>query len=124
MEAAILLIGLHLGTAHFGGPAAGGLRDFNPGIYLQAPSGLTAGIFRNSHGSVSAYGAWTWSTRDGRWALTAGAVTGYPGARVSPLLAPSARWPLADGWAVRLSFLPKPHSQGAAGLHLSIERAM
>lgn len=118
----MLIVGVHLGTAHFGGPAAG-LRDFNPGIYLQLPSGMTAGAFVNSHGRVSAYGGWTWSTRDGRWALTAGAVTGYPGGRVSPLVAPSARFDMGHGWSARLAFLPKPHSDGAAGLHLSVERA-
>lgn len=120
------LIGLHLATAHFGAPADAHLQSQTPGIYLRTAAGLTLGHYRNSHGLPSTYAGWTWSTADGRWAITAGAVTGYPRARVSPLLVPSARLPLGEGrrdWALRIAYLPKPHSDGAQGLHLSLEHA-
>ena len=121
------LIGLHLATAHFGAPADAQLQSQTPGVYLRTAAGLTLGHYRNSHGLPSTYAGWTWSTADGRWAITAGAVTGYPRARVSPLLVPSLRVPLQDqptGWAARIAYLPKPHSQGASGIHLSLERAL
>jgi hypothetical protein len=120
-----VIIGLHLATAHFGAPASAELNSVTPGVYMRTADGLTLGAFRNSHGAGSAYVAWTWSTADGRWSITAGGVTGYPRASVSPLLAPSVRLPLGDiapGWVARLAYLPKPHSDGAHGLHLSIER--
>lgn len=125
--AATFILGLHLATAHFGAPAGANLQSATPGIYLQAPSGLTAGAYRNSHGRPSTYVGYTWSTDDGRWSVTAGAVTGYPRARVWPLLVPSLRLPLADGpgaWAARVAYLPKPHSNGASGLHISLERSL
>lgn len=120
-----LILGLHLATAHFGAPAGAELTGANPGIYLRTGAGLTAGHYRNSHGRPSTYAGWTWATADGRWSLTAGAVTGYPRARVSPLLAPSLRLPLPgdSGLAARITYLPKPHSHGAHGLHLSMEQA-
>lgn len=117
-----LILGLHLATAH-AGPAAGDMHSSTPGIYVRLPEGATLGAYRNSYGDRSVYAGWTWSTPDGRWSLTAGGVTGYPRARVAPLLVPSARMEIADGWALRLSALPKPHRTGAAGLHLSLELA-
>lgn len=126
-----IVIGLHLATAHFGQPADLQLQAATPGIYLRSAAGLTVGAYHNSQGAASAYAGWTWSTADGRWSITAGAVTGYPRAKVSALLAPSVRLPLAGvlgdaatGWAARLAYLPKPHSRGAHGLHLSLERAL
>lgn len=121
------IIGLHLATAHFGAPAGANLNSATPGVYLRTTAGLTLGAYRNSHDRGSSYAGWTWSTTDGRWSITAGAVTGYPRAKVSPLLAPSGRFPLgavAPDWAARLAYLPKPHSDGAHALHLSVERAL
>lgn len=120
-----VIIGMHLATAHFGAPAGSELSAASPGIYMRSAAGLTLGAHRNSHGLGSAYAAWTWSTADGRWSITAGGVTGYPRARVSPLLVPSVRLPLSSvspSWAARIAYLPKPHSDGAHGLHLSFER--
>jgi hypothetical protein len=122
-----VVLGLHLATAHFGQPADEHLQGVTPGVYLRSAAGLTVGAYRNSYGSGSAYAGWTWSTADGRWSITAGAVTGYPRATLSALLVPSVRLPLADlapGWAARIAYLPKPHSDGAHGLHLSLERAL
>lgn len=121
-----LIVGLHIATAHFASPVASDMQAFNPGIYLRTPAGLTGGLYRNSEARMSLYGGWTWTTADRRWALTAGAVTGYAHARLSLLVVPSVRFDLgraSDGWSGRLAGLPKPHSDGAAGIHFSIERS-
>lgn len=116
-----LVIGLHLATAHFAGASASEMQAVTPGIYVRAASGLTAGAYRNSDGRGSVYAGWTWATANGRWAITAGAVTGYPHARLSPLVVPSMRLELGGGWGLRVAGLPKPHSGGAAGVHVAIE---
>lgn len=122
MSTAAIIVGLHLATAHAGGV---GLESVTPGVYARMPNGITAGAYRNSHGLGSAYLGMTWSTADGRWSITAGGVTGYPRAKVSPLLVPSMRLPInGTSWAARLAYLPKPHSDGAQGVHLSLERAL
>lgn len=116
--------GLHLATAHFGNAGGATLHSATPGIYLRTDAGLTLGAFRNSYARPSAYAAWTWETDDHRFALTAGAITGYQAARVMPLVAPSARIALGQGFAARVVFFPKPIKHGhAAGLHLAIERS-
>ena len=118
-----LVLGLHLATAHLG--AAQGLQAATPGIYLRTEAGLTAGVYRNSNGRTSSYAGWTWETEGRGLALTLGAVTGYAAAPVMPLVVPSARLPLAAGLALRLAYVPKPPRAGsAAGLHLSVERAL
>lgn len=122
-----VVLGLHLATAHFGAPANLDLQSATPGVYLRSAAGLTVGAYVNSYGRGSAYAGWTFSTADGRWSITAGAVTGYPRAAVSPLLVPSVRLPLGDwapSWAARIAYLPKPHSDGAQGIHLSLERSL
>lgn len=117
-------VGAHLATHHFGMRPGDRLESVTPGVYLRTDAGLTLGLYRNSHALPSAYAAWTWQTSSGRFALTAGAVTGYPAAPVMPLLVPSVRLPLAQRIAARIAFLPKPMKHGHAGLHLSIERAL
>ncbi len=136
-------LGLHLGTAHSSptytvtGPVLD--RDtlqpigmytqqrryesFNPGLYLRLDSGATAGFYRNSYGRWSTYAGWTWQTAGDRFALTVGAVTGYPTRSVSPLIVPSVRFDLAGATSARLSLLPKtPGTAESTGLHLSLER--
>lgn len=114
------VVGLHLVSAH----SRPGFEAANPGLYLKRDDGLTAGVLRNSYGRTSVYAGWTLETADGRLALTVGAITGYPARSVSLLVAPSVRMPLAEGWAARVTFLPKPPKVGSASaLHLSVERA-
>ena len=117
-----LALGMHVATAH----TRGGHQGFNPGVYLRQPSGFTAGLYRNSCSAASAHVGWTWQTADQRWALTAGAVTGYPAAPLLPVLVPSVRIGLpAPGWDARLTLIPKPPRHGAgAGLHLSLETTL
>ena len=78
--AAGVVLGAHLHTIHIGREKApAGLRnsDSTPGLYVRSDSGLTAGIARNSLRRTSVYVAQTWTTSDGRWSLTVGAITGY-----------------------------------------------
>jgi hypothetical protein len=114
------LAGAHLFSRH---ENAASFRDGNHGLYAQhLRTGITAGIVRNSYGRTSAYLGKTWHTADGRFALTAGAITGYPDNPVSPLLIPSMRLPLTRHLAARLSYLPKPPRYGASSaVHLSVE---
>jgi hypothetical protein len=117
--AADTTIGLHIATAHFGAD----LKAATPGVYIRTEAGFTAGAYRNSYSRTSAYAGWTWQTEDKRFALTAGAVTGYPAAKVMPLIVPSVRFEVAHGIAARIAFIPKPAKHGrAAGLHLALER--
>lgn len=117
-------VGLHLVTAHYG---ASDMQGRNPGVYVHAHSGpfagMTVGTYRNSYARRSTYLAYTWHSSDQRYALTAGAVTGYSLARVLPMLVPSVRFPLTGGTALRASFLFNPMSKGhGSGLHLSVEQ--
>lgn len=121
MSCAAFILGAHLLTAHFGSNAHD-LQSVTPGVYVQSACGPTAGAFRNSYGRASAYAGWTWTTDDGRFALTAGAVTGYPAAPVLPLLVPSTRLQLGEGLSARLALLPRQVKGRSVGLHLSIER--
>jgi hypothetical protein len=114
-------MGLHLVTAHFGSLPKQRLHSKTFGVYLRTDAGLTLGAYSNSIGSPSAYAAWTWETADRRFAVTAGAVTGYAAAPVMPLLVGSARVPITREAALRIALLPKP-PRGTGGLHLAIER--
>jgi hypothetical protein len=112
-------LGVHLLTAH----AQHGYEAVTAGLYVEASNGFTAGVLRNSESRVSFYGGRTWQTDSGRWAITAGGITGYRGAALSPLLVPSVRLHLGPGAAARLSLIPKPPRHGgSSALHLSIER--
>lgn len=113
-----LTLGLHLLTLH----SAPGYESQNLGLYgRHAPSGITAGLYRNSEGRASFYLGETFETADRRFALTVGAVTGYRSRSLAPLVVPSMRLG-DDDLAVRLSLIPKPPGANAWGLHLSVER--
>lgn len=119
-----LVLGVNLVTAH----TAPGLESATPGIYARADFGLSGGVYRNSYGRASAWLGWTWESGDflgeRRFALTVGAVTGYPAKPVLPLLVPSVRFGLADDVSLRLALIPKPPQIGSAwGLSLSLERS-
>lgn len=118
MSGAAWLLGIHLASAH----AQPGFEAATVGVYAQDPQGVTLGVLRNSEGRVSVYAAQTWHSADGRWALTAGGISGYRHAAVSPLLVPSARVPLGESSALRVSLIPKPPRKGgSSALHLSLE---
>lgn len=110
-------VGLHLASKH----AKHGYQNANIGAYVRLDSGLTFGALRNSEDRFSTYAGWTWETKGGMFALTAGAITGYRRADVSPLVIPSMRIPLGDRFAARVSYVPKPHDSGSSAVHLSVE---
>jgi hypothetical protein len=105
-------------------------QNLNPGAYVRLANGATFGAYRNSYGDASAYAGWTWQTEGGAFALTAGAVAGYRGSPIAPLVAPSMRLDLSEvaapGWALRVSLIPKPprHHSATAVLHLSLEASL
>ena len=116
-----VMLGLHLATVHVTPGSGVPERWANPGAYVQWANGLTAGAYRNSQGRLGAYAGRTFTTADGRWALTVGAVTGYTRAPVLPMVVPSVRLGERDGWGLRLSLLPKVSGAGLAGVHLSVD---
>lgn len=118
VNAALAVVGLHLGTAH----SQPGLCDANPGVYVVRADGITAGVYRNSECSLSAYAGKTWRT-SGRlsFGLTAGLVTGYRDRPVFPLVIPSVSRAISDDLGVRLSYVPPSKPGGVYGYHLSLE---
>lgn len=117
MSADAWTLGLHLLSAH----VQPGYEAATVGVYAQAPGGLTVGALRNSERRLSFYAGRTWQTDDGRWALTAGGITGYRSARLAPLLVPSVRLQLGAGAAARISLIPKPRAGGSSAAHISLE---
>jgi hypothetical protein len=116
------LIGMQLASAHYG-TGASDLEWATPGIYAVHPSGATASVYRNSHGRASVMAGYTWQWLDGRLALTLGAVTGYGAASVLPVLLPSLRLPLQDGWGLRVTLVPPIKEPAVTGaITLGIDR--
>lgn len=90
------ILGVHLLTTHLGDldPDAN-MRRFTAGLYAVAPGGATVGAYRNSINRDTVYGGWTWRTGLNVGpltdiTLTLAAATGYPDARVVPLVAAAA----------------------------------
>lgn len=92
-------VGLHLASVHsnngrdYMGPD--GWNDANPGVYIRLHNGLTAGVLQNSERRTSVYGGWTISTPGRMFSLTLGAITGYEGHTLYPLVVPSMNLNLA-----------------------------
>lgn len=105
------ILGLHLFSAHFGDLDPGAHpRWLTPGLYAVTPSGLTFGAYRNSVDRDTVYGGWTWRTGKSIGPLTditvtVAAATGYPEARVVPLLAAAATIGGGD-YAPRVMWVP------------------
>jgi hypothetical protein len=111
--AAVALVGAHLFSFH----TEDSFNTFTPGLYVKWQSGVTAGVVLNSHGDPSVYGAYTFETRDRRFALTVGAITGYKSMPLAPMVIPS--FVLGN---YRVSYLPRPPWQGASdAIHISRE---
>jgi hypothetical protein len=116
-----LTIGAHLGSWH----SQPGFNNANPGLFVRAKSGLTAGVYRNSIRRTSTYVGYTAS-----WAITprvdasvtVGAITGYTVAPVMPMVVPSLRVGLTEQLSARVIYIPRVHEkQGADVLHLALE---
>jgi hypothetical protein len=105
------ILGLHLFSTHLGDLDPGAHpRWLTPGLYAVTPSGLTLGAYRNSVDRDTVYGGWTWRTGRSVGPLTditftVAAATGYPEAKVVPLLAAAATIGSGD-YAPRLLWVP------------------
>lgn len=148
-----LTVGLHLATAHTEGGlnavnpgvyvrtasgwGAGAYRNsinrlsihagrqFDAGpfsLYVGLVSGYKLRTDRREWCSVAAYGP-ALPCADGlqlNWVETE---RGWSKSGIAPLISPSVRIDLAEGYSARLAYLHKPsHRGGGAGLHLSVER--
>jgi hypothetical protein len=114
------ILGAHLITIH----TSDGPQVLTPGLYLSSPTGITAGILRNSYGHLGGYAGWTWQTAGQplSLALTAGGIAGYKAQTVRPMLVPSLRMRLGRDAGIRLSFLPRsPYKGRSDALTLSLE---
>ena len=105
-----LAIGMHIGTYHF--DRSRGYNEVNPGAYVVCDR-VTAGVYRNSLRKPSFYAGYTFERLLGPVDLTVGGVTGYPRAKLMPLLVPSVKLGHA-----RLSLL-LPIEKGGGGVHAS-----
>jgi hypothetical protein len=105
------ILGLHLLSTHLGDLDPGAHpRHVTPGLYMVTPDGLTVGAYRNSVNRDTVYGGWTWRTGQSLGVLTditltAAAATGYPEAKVVPLLAAAATIGSGD-YAPRILWVP------------------
>lgn len=79
-----LILGLTLATAHVDRH----YHDLTPGVYVRAANGATAGVVRDSYGRPAEYLGWSMGDR---YAVTLGAIHGYPGPWARPLVVPSVR---------------------------------
>lgn len=109
------VIGFHVASRHWPQRA---YNNFNPGAYVRADNGITAGVYLNSHERVSFYAGWTWER--GPLAVTLGGVTGYR-ETIRPMVVPSLRVGSVAGLDVRLAYLPRFDKRGAQVLHLMVE---
>lgn len=110
-------IGIHLASMHF---PERDFNNFNPGVYYRGDAGWTAGGYRNSLRDVSVYAGYTWER--GVFGLTAGAVSGYAGKKVQPLLVPSVSVLTVRGATARVAFIPRVEKRiGSHVLHLMME---
>lgn len=114
------LVGLHLATWH----AKPGFEAATYGVYAQWRNGATIGALRNSEGRGSVYAGKTWTTADGRFSLTAGAITGYSSRAINPMLVPSYAHKLRGDLILRASFLPRSYKGGSSAIHLSLEKSL
>jgi hypothetical protein len=121
------VVGLHLLSLHSPGcwdDDFGRCVAYNKqttGIYARAANGFSFGAFTNSYHRPSAYAGWTWQTDNGRWAVTAAAVTGYPAKPLRAMVLPSVAFDLPGRWTLRLTGGPRVEKGGAALLHFALE---
>lgn len=116
MTSSAWLLGVHIATVHVGDlPPWIEPVSFTPGVYIVTPSGLTAGVFRNSIQRPSAYLGYSW--RSGPWALTLAGATGYRFGPVTPMLGISYRFGASSG--ARVALLPERAVPVALSLEFS-----
>lgn len=115
MTCAALILGMHLATYHF--DRSKPTNPVNIGAYVSCDDWL-GGAYYNSQWHTSLYAARVWHM--GVVDIATGAVSGYGGTWVRPMLIPSVR----VGNHVRLSWLPPSRLSGEGGLHVSWEMTL
>jgi len=110
MLCATLILGAHLVTQHI----EAGENGVNPGGYAVCDD-WAAGAYYNSQRRGSVYAGYVWHT--GPVDIITGAVSGYVGHAVAPMVMPSVR--LSEH--VRLSLIPPMRYTLGGGLHVSAE---
>lgn len=89
----IELIGIMVAATHFGNMNDGSERSLlTPGVYVVAKNGITAGVYRNTLKRTSWQLGYTHEL-SGRWAVSGGLVTGYPGTSTGYAYEPSSKYP-------------------------------
>lgn len=113
-------IGVHIGSHHW---PSREYNNVNPGLYYRTDSNWTVGFYNNSYRRLSIYAGKTFAYELGEWeaAVTLAAISGYDESKL--MVAPSIATPWVDGWRARFVTLPRLSRQGAAVLHLSVERS-
>jgi hypothetical protein len=115
VDICIVTLGLHFATLHIPDRE---MNDFNPGVHAEAENGVSVGFYRNSIRKESLYIAETFSLDS--IDLTVGGVTGYS-KPVVPLLVPSVKFGLGDGWAGRVTMIAPIPKLTPLAFHFSVE---
>lgn len=116
-------VGVHVASVHI--PARSYQNNFNPGLYVAAPSGWTAGVYYNTVHKVSVYAGYRVDLR--YVDVMVGAVTGYKeafGHSVVPLVAVSRSFDIGTAWRPRVTYIPKSTPKTTHLVHLSFETSI
>jgi hypothetical protein len=115
------VVGLHVASIH----SKHGFCNLNLGAYYRFEAGWQAGGYRNSECRASFYVGWHAETSGRvRAGIGLGAVTGYRGQGVQPVVMPSVAFSITEQQSVRLIFLPKRDPKSAAVLHMTLEHQL
>lgn len=121
----VAAVGLHLGSQHFAPlPNQPEFNNRNPGLYVLFDNRVAVGTFYNSLRRQSAYVGYNvpLATYEPiKFDILVGGITGYPLAKVAPLLLPSARFALTHNVRLRVGFLPRTKVTGAYVVHFMAE---
>lgn len=121
----VAAVGLHLGSQHFAPlPNQPEFNNRNPGLYVLFDNRVAVGTFYNSLRRQSAYVGYNVPLATYgpiKFGILVGGITGYPLAKVAPLVLPSARFALAHNVRLRVGFLPRTKVTGAYVAHFMAE---
>lgn len=111
-------VGLHVGSYH----SRPGFCSLNPGVYYRWENGVQVGGYRNSQCRPSLYAGWFVETEGTvRAGIGLGAVSGYRGKGILPVLMPSVAVSITEQQSLRFIYFPKTHPKAAAVFHMTIE---
>ena len=121
----VAAVGLHLGSQHFAPlPNQPEFNNRNPGLYVVFSNQVAVGTFYNSLRRQSSYLGYNLQLATYgpvSFDILVGGITGYPLAKVAPLVLPSARFALTHNVGLRVGFLPRTKVTGAYVVHFMAE---